>query len=799
MRAKYFIFCLLFVATGWSQELPSYIIKDVVIEGTQRASEQVITSTSQFYPGRSITALDVQRGIRRLWNLGFFADIQVYMDEETEDGVVLRLELVEYPSLENIVLEGNKKIGKKKILEAIEIKSPQIISEFANAEAIRKIKKLYHEDGYLNVEVTTRLEPGTRDFGRVLYIDIVEHKKVRLRRIRFEGNEHYSAFRLRRQMKNTKLWRWYTFWRSPFNRDKFEEDLASIVSYYQNRGYRDARVVTDTVITTPNRKGLELLIQIQEGNIYYYRNFTWEGNTLHSDQKLAAALGYEKGDRYHKEGFELAVAQRVHPIYMDEGYLYSRVEPVEYPVGKDSLDVIFNVAENHKVAIRYINVSGNEKTRDYVVRRELRINPGETFSYAKLNRSQRDVWILNYFDNVEPQVLPVDEDEVDLAFEVQERSTDRANLSVGYTEQFGMIGGGGLEFNNLLGTGQKLVLNYNRGSRYGIAGFRTQNQAAYQSASINLINPWVLNTPNLVGASAFYSNRGRTGASYYLPFDIVTKGGSVRWGRRFRWPDSYFRGSWIFQGSDSRYYGDMDNLYGYLIGIRPEDIRRSSEGETYVSTIGIALTQSIVRDSRDRPEFPTMGSELTWTTTISGIILGGNEDFHKHVFDLTWYMPTLSPKLVFLQGVKLGITKTVKDETDRSILPPDEKFYLGGTGIPYGEMLRGYKDNSIGPFSASAGRPLGGTILFKYSAELRLSLSESPTIYTLAFLDMGNLWSGFEQADPFNLKRSVGGGVRMFMPMLGMLGLDAGYGFDEVLGDDDGPGWEVHFIFGQQF
>ena len=798
---------VLLSSLAWAQQAPSFLLEEVLVEGNDRASPQVIRSTSRLLPGQTVTGLDIQRGISRLWELGFFADIQVYMDGETTDGLTLRIAVKEYPSLEKITLKGNKKIGKNKILEAIEIKPPQILSEYAVSEVVRKIKKLYREDGYLHAEVMVEQELGGHPHGQILIIDIKENKKIRLREIRIEGNEEFSSFALRLQMKNTKRWRWYLFWREPFDQDKYEEDLNSIVAYYRNNGFRDARIVSDSAVVTPNGKGLEVVIKIHEGNPYYYRNITWEGNTLHSDEKLGAALGFSRGDRVDKEAFDMAVAQKAHPVYMDEGYLYSRLQPVEYPVGEDSVDVVFNVAEGQKVSIRYINIAGNEKTRDYVIRRELRIDPGDTFSYERLGRSQRDVWILNFFENVEPDVLPVDEDEVDLNIKVTERSTDRANLSIGYTQQFGPIGGGGLEFNNLLGTGQQLNLSYNRGAQNNFGFSPGAQQSAYQSFSVGLVNPWLFNTPNLVGLSAFYSERGqsRGAQSFYLPFDITQLGGSARWGRRFRWPDSFFRGSWSLQAADKRYSLDdpnkseqtrHDDLKRYLIGVRDVDFSDDST-TTSISTVGVSFTQVINRDSRNRPEFPTMGSELRWVSTLSGMILGGNEDFHKHVLTLKWYVP-MAEKVVFHQLLKLGAIQQVKSAGSRSFLPPDERFYMGGTGIPFGEMLRGYQDNTVGPYN---GRPLGGTVLLKYSAEMRVSLSASPTVYALAFVDMGNAWENFSYVDPFQLKRSAGFGVRLFMPMLGMLGLDLGYGFDIVDSDREAVphGWELHFIFGAPF
>ena len=245
-------------------------------------------------------------------------------------------------------------------------------------------------------------------------------------------------------------------------------------------------------------------------------------------------------------------------------------------------------------------------------------------------------------------------------------------------------------------------------------------------------------------------------------------------------------------------------LRPYLSGLRLEDMEEKDIGTKneryFASSVGISITQVIARDSRDRPEFPTQGSQFELLSTLSGIFLGGNEDFQKHVVSLKWYSPVAARKLVFFQMAKIGYIEQVKRGEGRSVLPPDEKFYLGGTGVPFGEMLRGYKSNTIGPYQPGRG-PLGASVILKYSAELRLSISSSPTVYALAFADMGNAWFDLRQTDPFNLKRSLGVGVRLFMPMLGMLGLDIGYGFDSVATDrtKGARGWETHFIFGQPF
>ena len=334
--------------------------------------------------------------------------------------------------------------------------------------------------------------------------------------------------------------------------------------------------------------------------------------------------------------------------------------------------------------------------------------------------------------------------------------------------------------------------------------------ASYQSFSFSFTEPWLFDTPNLVGGSYFYTERGQ-GQGNYLPFDIHQHGGSLRWGRRFKWPDYFFRGSWMIRGSQNKYidvkydiYGniipkDESNLYSYF-NLDDTEIQENDNVYTFSSS-GISFTQVITRDSRNHPEFPTSGSRSIWTSTLSGSFLGGNQDYHKHELDFNWFTP-LHKKFTISQIFKMGMLEKIegKDE-ERSIMPPSARFIMGGTGIPYGEMLRGYTENRVGPSSTR-----GGDVMLKYSLEFRLSLSENPTIYALSFFDMGNVWSGFDVLDPFDLKRSAGVGIRVFIPMLGMLGYDIGYGFDATeydaymnLGKSEPHGWEYHLIFGMPF
>jgi len=632
-----------------------------------------------------------------------------------------------------------------------------------------------------------------RGKGKSLVRDIVftieENKKVKIGKIIFEGNESYSDLRLRWTMKETKQQRWYLFWRSTFDDSKFDEDKAKLTTFYKNHGYRDFEVLSDSVRYNEETQKIDIVFSLNEGAQYKFRNFTWEGYTLFEENLFNRALGISKGDKYNEEEFNLAVYERVQGLYMDRGYIYSRVEPQITPVGEDSLDIHFIITENHKVYIRNIAIVGNSKTRENVVRRQLRVFPGDVFNRERLMRSQREIWMLNFFSNVVPNVLPVDDDQVDLEVTVEEKPAGKANANVGFTQTYGMTGGGGVELPNFRGKGQRLMFSFNVGTNYNF--YSPTTPPKYKSLSLSFTDPMVNDTKNLLGFSLFYSFRGRS-TQYYYPLDFTIGGGSATWGRLFKWPDDFFRGNWSFQIVQKTYDGTQEDLEQYVKGLD--------------KSIGVNITQSIRRDSRDRPEFTTQGSHFNWTSTISGGPLGGNEDFHKHILNMEWYTPTFW-KFVLMSTFKIGVIEPLpSSESERSIVPFDERFIMGGNGIPYGNALRGYDDNRVGPLTSS-GSPVGGNTLIKIVNEFRVPFSENPVVYGLAFAEMGNVWASLDMEEkfslprrgPLDLKKSAGVGVRFFMPMIGMLGFDLGYGFDDLNGDGSPEGWKTTITFGQQF
>ncbi|MBO8130346.1 MAG: outer membrane protein assembly factor BamA [Candidatus Marinimicrobia bacterium] len=781
MKRIIFVIISIFIMYAFPQEKAK--ILGITVKGNKTIKEESIKLQSGLFEGKSIGIEGIQNAIKRLWNLKLFSDIKIYLDKATSDGVFLIIEVKEYPRLGNVSITGNKKISKNKIKDQIKLIKGQVLSNSRIFSVRKKIIDLYKEEGFLNAKVEIETKKTADENVVDLVVRIRENKKVRIGDIVFTGNKAFSDSRLRRVMKETHKRNLFLLRIGEFKKDKYEEDKENVLKFYRNHGYRDVEILYDTIKYAKNGKRMIIEIGIYEGPQYKYRNFEFVGNRLYSDSELMRVLNLKRGDVYNEEEFQRAIYERLNGLYMDQGYLFFQVDPKLIPVDDDSLDVNIFITENKIVKVNKINIYGNDKTHENVIRRELFIYPGDIFRRDVLIRSQRNIFLLNYFSNVEPNIIPVDEDKVDLEIKVEEKSSDRANLSFSYSELYGLVGGGGLEFTNFRGRGQRLSLMYQRGTGYS---FYTGTAPGYESFSISFTEPYVFGTPNLFGFSIFYYQRG--GGAYYYPFDLDQQGFSLRWGRRFRWPDRYFRGTWILNVSKKK-YKNVSQSY----------IERVLYGED--NPRGVSITQIIRRDSRDKPEFPTTGSVLEVVNTLSGGVLGGNEEFHKHQFSIEFYTPTFW-KLVLFNHLEFGIIKRLHKE---SFLPPDERFYLGGSGIYYGIALRGYDDLSIGPRQSwGAVSPYGGETYLKYTFEYRMGLSENPTIYLLTFFEAGNTWKSLSVTDPFDLKRSLGVGVRFFMPAIGMIGFDFGYGFDDV--DEPGTegwgkpeGWKTHFIFGMPF
>jgi len=756
---------LLFIVPGASfSQYSSIKVLGVTVEGLKTADPTIIQINSGLTQGKEITADDIQSAIKNLWSLNLFSDIEILRDKEVAGGIYLTIRVKEYPRLEKIELVGNKKIKKDDIDKELDFYRGQVVSMSHVNKARKKLKKLYSNKGYLLAMITPETYDSEQEGKVILRFNIKEGNKVQVKKIDFFGNENFTDGKLRKQMKEIKEDRW---WRgADFNRKEFEEDLEKVVEFYRNEGFRDAEILSDSVYYDESKKDLFIDITVREGDRYYIGNISFEGNQIYTSELLQSKLGFEKGDAYSLEKIQKAILERLGTLYYDSGYIYSRIDPKEVPVAKDTVNIDFIINEGHPVKINLIHVAGNTKTKEKVIRRELRIVPGDTFSKAALERSQREVWILNYFADVKIDYWPVDEDNIDLKFTVEEKSTDLANMSAGWSERDKVIGSIGVAMNNLFGNGQRLSFDWNFG-RF------------YRSFQISFTEPWLMDTPTLAGFSFYDTKRD----ARYIGYSQRSSGGSLRLGRRFRWPDNYFRGDWIYRIDRT----ELSDFSDAVLNANPRNI--TQEDWPLISS---SITQIISRNSLNRPEFPTEGSEVSLSTEFAGGLLAGNVGYHKYMFTASWFTPAIW-KFVLYNHTSAGFLDGWNKD---SKIPYLEYFFLGGEGLSRSTPLRGYDD----PLAGYATSP-GGKVMLKYTTEIRFPIIPNPTMFGLIFAEAGNTWINVSDTDPFDLKRSVGIGARIFMPMIGIIGFDYAYGFDNIdfqTGRRYGK-WKPHFVFGRSF
>jgi outer membrane protein insertion porin family len=759
-----------------------YKILGISVEGNQFADPAAVIANSGLKVGDEITVPgdQVAQAVRRLWGLRLFEDVQVAVDKKVGNGVYLLITVKELPRFERIEFTGRKEISEDDINKKVNLVRGQI---FAPQEAVRirkEILKLYEKDGYLLADV--KVEPVPIDTSKnriVLRVTINEGNEVQVDRIRFQGNVAFTEGDLRGAMDETSEKHWWKFWGSAkFDAKKYDEDKKKIIEFYRKNGYRDAQIVSDTLTYSADKEDMTILLRVKEGAQYKVRRITWQGNTVYAADDLNERLGILPGEIYNAEKFERNLrgneAQNdVSSLYLDNGYLRINLEPTETRVGEDSLDIAINVYEMNQFRIGHVGIKGNTKTQERVIRRELYTRPGEFFSRTNIVRSIRQLSVLNYFnpEKIKPDYQLTDDKTVDLTYEVEEKSSDNVNASVGYSGAFGVTGALGFTINNFSisepftgGAGQ--ILNFEW--QFGEA-------SRFQTFSIGFTEPWLFGQPTLFGVSLFDTRQ-------FYTFDLQQTGASIRIGRRFKWPDDYFRGDWILNGQQN----DVRDGRGIY-----------AEGKTSQ----VSLTQVISRNSIDNPVFPVIGSNVALSVQISGgPFLPGNIDFHKWIFTSEWYMPMFNSS-----RVALYLSSTygyVAPFTATSIIPPIDLFFMGGTGLGYiaTTPLRGYEDQSVGVRNSN-GSIVGGNVMTKQTLELRLALAMNPIpIYLLGFAEGGNVFASMRHADFFDLKRSAGLGARLQINPIGLIGFDYGYGFDDVYPLDGKPdGWHFHFVFGKGF
>ena len=834
----------------------NYEIGGITVSGVKYLDPNVLIMLSGLSVGDDIQIPgdDISNAIRKLWKQGLFENINVSVVGRQGNSIFLNIELQERPRLTRFSFEGIRKSEADNIRDEIKLTSGDVVTDNLVVRTKNIIKKHYRAKGYLDAEVDIiQITDTTRPNSVRLNIDIDKNEKVKIYSINIYGNKHLTDEKAKSAFKDTKEkgifrplndldelvidvikaslhldindvllafqhWsaeniRLRIFKASKYIKNSYKEDKLNLISKYNELGYRDAQIIRDSVYRSVD-DNISIDVYLEEGDRYYFRDISWVGNTKYTDEQLNRFLKIEKGDVYNRTVLETNLNYNpsgtdVSSLYLDDGYLFFQAVPVEVQVENDSIDIQIRIREGKQARINKVNVSGNTRTNDHVVYREIRTRPGELFSRSELIRTQRELAQLRYFDpeTIMPNVNPDPANStVDIEYVVEETSSDQIELSGGWG--YGrVIGTLGLSFNNFslrnffkkgawrpvpTGDGQKLSL---RLQTYG---------KGYFSYSASFTEPWLGGKkPNSFSVSYFhslYSNglaRGDTNRS-----EFIINGLTFGLGKRLTWPDDFFT---LYQGINLQRY-TLDNY---------RTIFAFGSGDGDFNNFSYRIT--FARNSISQPIYPRYGSEVSLNLEITPpYSLFSNKDYssmsesekykwieyHKWKFKSSWYVE-LAPKLVLSTRTQFGFLGLYNREIG---VTPFERFYLGGDGLSgYNNLdgreiigMRGYGNETITP-EYYANQNIGGTIYSKYTFELRYPLSLNPqaTIYATAFLEAGNAWLTFDDFDPFDVKRAAGVGLRVFLPMFGLLGLDWGYGFDEIPGIPGANGGQFHFSINQ--
>lgn len=787
-----------------------YVVGGITVSGTKYLDRKVLILLSGLTVGEKIQVPGeaITEAIHKLWDQGLFSDINITATRIEGDKIYLDIALQERPRLSKYALKGVKKSDANDIRESIRLIKGKVVNDNLIVSTENIIKDHYIDKGFLNVEVETEeVNDSTLPNSVILNFKVDRKKKVKIGKIIFRGNEEVKNGKLARSMKETKQRRWWRVWKtSKFLEEEYDADKKALIAKYNQMGYRDARIINDTIYA--NRDGsINIEINLEEGRKYYFRNITWTGNTKYSSELLGKILGIKKGDVYDQARLESNLfmnpnGRDVSSLYLDDGYLFFNVEPVEVLVVNDSIDLEMRVREGKQATINKVTVVGNTKTNDHVIMREIRTKPGQLFSRADIIRSQRELSQLGYFNaetlGVEPKPNPVD-GTVDIVYTVEEKPSDQIELSGGWGAGR-IVGTLGVSFNNfslrnMFKKGAWRPLPAGDGQRLSL---RAQSNGLYfQSYNFSFMEPWLggkkPNAFSLSGYHSVQSNGLQRGQENRQAIRIT--GVSVGLGTRLKWPDDFF----LMQHELSYQNYILEN-YQLISGF--------NNGVSNTVSYTLTLTRNSVGD----PIFPTYGSTISGSVEVTppfSLFTGIDYDnasaaekyklieYHKWKFDVRWYLG-LAKNLVLATKLQYGFLGLYNRKLGIS---PFERFYVGGDGLSGFGLdgreifaLRGYDNNSLSS-------TYGGTIFTKYTAELRYRISPNPqaTVYVLAFAEAGDSWLNFNEFKPYQLKKSAGLGVRIFLPMFGLLGLDYGWRFDDVPGRPDMAPGQFHFSIGQNF
>ena len=788
-----------------------YEVAGITVSGGKDLDANVVIMLTNLRVGDNIQFPDpkISDAIRTLWRQQLFEDITFKVVSKSGKKVYLDIQLKELPKMSKYYITGVKKVWKDDIREDLELRAGKVVNDNLIVMSSNKIQKYFKEKGYLNATVEVIQQADTAfNNAVILGFKIATGERVKIGQIAFSGNTAVSDKVLFRAMKNTKVKGKSILKVSKLKNKEYKDDLKAVVAKYNSLGYRDARIVQDTSYSVSSEL-INIDISLEEGKKYYFGDITFIGNTKYETVLLASILRINRGDIYDSQLLNERVSfdqngNDVASVYLNNGYLFSQVIPIEKSVSNDTIDIEIRIQEGRQATIRKVSISGNERTNDHVIYREVRTKPGDLFSKAMIQRTIRELSQLGYFDQTQIGVNPVPDPQtgtVDLEYTVAEKSTSQLELQGGWGAGR-VVGTLGLNFNNFsarnignkrswqplpTGDGQTISL-------------RAQSNGLYfQSYNASFTEPWLGGKKPNSFTGTIYHNVQSNGVERSNPLrqSLLITGINFGLGQRLKWPDDYFT---LYQGLEFRRFNLNDFPTGFL-----DYTKGISNNVNYQFTLG--------RNNTDVPIFPTRGSQISFSAELTPPFSSFNGDidykslsseerfklveYHKWKLNADWFAPITSKFVIRTHG-EFGYLGSYNKDLG---LPPFERFYVGGDGLSNFVIdgreiigLRGYQNNSITP----AG---GGALYNKYILEFRYILANTPSaqVFPLIFMEGGNNYDNFWDYRAFNLKRSAGAGIRIYMPMFGLMGVDVAYGFDPEPNGASASGWQTHFIIGQQF
>ena len=788
-----------------------YEVAGITVSGAQDLDPNVVIMLTNIRVGDNIQFPDpkISDAIRTLWRQQLFENITFSVVNKSGRKVYLDIRLQELPKMSKYFITGVKKSWKDDIREELDLRAGKVVNENLVVMSRNKIQSYFREKGYLNATVDiTQERDSSFNNAVILGFRVKPGSRVKIGEIVFVGNESVSDKVLLKAMKNTKMKGKAIFKVSKLRKKEYSEDMRALVAKYNSMGYRDARIIRDTNYRI-DEELINIEITLEEGRKYYFGDITFVGNTKYDTPLLRSILKINRGDIYNSQHLNERVSfdpngNDVASIYLNNGYLFSQVVPIEKNVQNDTIDIEVRIQEGRQATIRKVSITGNERTNDHVIYREVRTRPGDLFSKAMIQRTIRELSQLGYFDQTQIGVNPVPDPQtgtVDLEYTVVEKSTSQLELQGGWGANR-VVGTLGLNFNNFsaknvgnkrawqpLPTGDGQTIN-----------IRAQSNGLYfQSYNASFTEPWLGGKKPNSFTGTIYHNVQSNGVQASDPNrqSLLITGINFGLGQRLKWPDDYFT---LYQGLEFRRF----NLNNFPTGFLNYN-KGISNNVNYKFTLG--------RNNTDVPIFPTRGSQISFAAELTPPFsllrddidyksLSSEErfklvEYHKWKLNADWFAPITSKFVIRTHG-EFGYLGSYNKDLG---LPPFERFYVGGDGLANFVIdgreiigLRGYTNNSITPGG-------GGALYNKYVFEMRYIIANNPSaqVFPLIFMEGGNNYDNFWDYRAFNLKRSAGAGLRIYMPMFGLMGVDVAYGFDPEPNGATASGWQTHFIIGQQF